>query len=91
MRITFDDGNRSDVDVALDALRERNLQATFFVLAGRLGSRGSVDADGLRALDSDGMTIGTHGMDHRPWRRLAPLDRERELVGARERIAEAVG
>ncbi len=37
------------------------------------------------------MTIGTHGMDHRPWRRLPPADRERELIVARENIAEAVG
>ena len=54
------------------ALLERKLVASFFVIAGRLGSRGSLDADGLRELRRHGMTIGTHGMDHRPWRGLAP-------------------
>ena len=39
VRISFDDGNRSDFDVALDALRARGLSATFFVVAGRLGRR----------------------------------------------------
>ena len=37
VRITFDDGNASDVEHALPALRERGLNATFFVVAGRLG------------------------------------------------------
>ena len=91
VRISFDDGNSSDVDVALEALRARGLSATFFVVAGRLGAPGSLDAHDLRELDRAGMTIGTHGMDHRPWRRLAPADLERELVAARARIADAVG
>ena len=40
-RISFDDGNASDVEVALEALRASgDLTASFFVLAGRLGSAG---------------------------------------------------
>ena len=30
-------------------------------------------------------------MDHRPWRGLAPPDRRRELIEARERIADVIG
>ena len=38
------------------------------------------------------MTVGTHGMDHRPWRRLSASDSDRELVQARAgRIADVVG
>ena len=44
VRITFDDGNASDVEHALPALRERGLTATFFVVAGRLGEPGFLDA-----------------------------------------------
>jgi peptidoglycan/xylan/chitin deacetylase (PgdA/CDA1 family) len=88
VRISFDDGNASDVDIALDALVERGLSAAFFVLAGRLGTPGSVDADGVRELRARGMTIGTHGMDHRPWTDLAPADRDRELVEARAVLAD---
>ena len=91
VRISFDDGNASDLDIGLGALLERGLVGSFFVVAGRIGSRGSLDADGLCELTRHGMTIGTHGMDHRPWRRLPPGDRERELIEARERIAEVVG
>ena len=91
IRISFDDGNASDLEIGLKALLERQLVGSFFVIAGRLGSRGSLDADGLRELGRHGMTIGTHGMDHRPWRDLAPSVKERELVEARQRIAEASG
>jgi peptidoglycan/xylan/chitin deacetylase (PgdA/CDA1 family) len=89
--ISFDDGNASDLEIALGALRERGLSASFFVLAGRLGSSGSLDAGDLRELVRGGMTVGNHGMDHRPWRRLSARDRERELVEARLAIADAVG
>ena len=37
------------------------------------------------------MTVGTHGMDHRPWRRLSASDSDRELVQARATIADVVG
>ncbi|MGF1648019.1 MAG: polysaccharide deacetylase family protein, partial [Kineosporiaceae bacterium] len=77
VRISFDDGNASDVEHGLPALRERGLPATFFVLARRLGLPGSLTGDDLRSLRDAGMTIGSHGMDHRPWRGLPPEARER--------------
>ena len=45
VRITFDDGNASDVEIGLPALQERGLTATFFVVAGRLDQPGFLDAD----------------------------------------------
>ncbi len=91
VRITFDDGNASDVEHALPALRERGLRATFFVVAGRIGEPGFLGADGVRDLAAAGMGIGCHGMEHRPWRRLSQPDRDRELVGAKARLEEALG
>jgi peptidoglycan/xylan/chitin deacetylase (PgdA/CDA1 family) len=35
--VSFDDGNASDLRIALPALRERGIGATFFVVAARLG------------------------------------------------------
>lgn len=69
VRISFDDGNRSDVTIALPALRERGLDATFFVLAGRFDDPDSLDRDDVRELRAAGMTIGTHGWAHIPWPR----------------------
>jgi peptidoglycan/xylan/chitin deacetylase (PgdA/CDA1 family) len=91
VEISFDDGNASDVEIGLDALRDRGLVATFFVVAGRLGQPGYLDPDGVRELSRGGMNIGNHGMDHRPWRRLSDTDRQRELVEARAALAEVVG
>lgn len=66
-RITFDDGNMSDVDIGLPALRRRGLTATFFVLAGMLEERGFLDAASVRTLAREGMGVGTHGLHHPAW------------------------
>jgi peptidoglycan/xylan/chitin deacetylase (PgdA/CDA1 family) len=89
VRISFDDGNASDVEYGLPGLAERGLRADFFVLAGRLGAAGSLDADQVRTLAAHGMTIGSHGMAHRSWRDMDPTTRDAELVAAREQLAEA--
>jgi peptidoglycan/xylan/chitin deacetylase (PgdA/CDA1 family) len=91
VRLTFDDGNASDVEYALEALRRRGLTATFFIVGGRLGEPGFVDREGVRALVAAGMGIGCHGMYHRPWRRLDERALEEELSDARRLLEEAAG
>ena len=91
MRITFDDGNASDAEIALPALRRAGLSATFFVIAGRIGERGSLTPDHVRELAEAGMTVGNHGLRHRSWRSLDERALEEELVDARAAIAEAAG
>lgn len=83
VRISFDDGNASDIEQALPALRERGLRATFFIVAGRLGAAQFVDEDDVRALVAAGMEIGCHGMRHRPWRGLDGGALHEELVEAK--------
>lgn len=91
VRISFDDGNASDVQIGLPGLTARGLRADFFVLAGRLGAPGSLDVDGVRELRRHGMTIGSHGMSHRSWRAMDPATRRAELVDARDRLGELTG
>jgi peptidoglycan/xylan/chitin deacetylase (PgdA/CDA1 family) len=91
VRITFDDGNASDAELALPALLERGLTATFFVLGGRVDSRGYLDRGQIRDLAQAGMRIGSHGMDHRSWRALAPGDTEREMTEARRMLEGVLG
>lgn len=91
VRLTFDDGNASDVDIALPRLVERGLTAHFFLLAGRLGEHGRVDADGVRELVDAGMSIGSHGWAHRDWRRLDPSEVHDEIVEAPRRLASVAG
>lgn len=90
VRISFDDGNASDVEIGLPELAERGLVADFFVVAGRLDQSGCLGVDHVRELRDRGMEIGTHGMWHRSWRGLDATESHDELVAARERLAEVV-
>jgi peptidoglycan/xylan/chitin deacetylase (PgdA/CDA1 family) len=91
VRLSFDDGYASDVEVALPALRERGLTARFFPLAGKIGQPGYVDASGIAVLAAAGMPIGSHGKDHRSWRGMTASERQAELVEARQVIGELAG
>jgi peptidoglycan/xylan/chitin deacetylase (PgdA/CDA1 family) len=87
VRLSFDDGNKSDILTGLPALQERRLRATFFPLVGRLDDPDSLDGSDLRVLRSAGMDIGSHGWEHIPWRRLTQEQARRELIDARDVLA----
>ena len=88
--ISFDDGNVSDLEHAMPALRERGVVATFFVVAGRLGTPHFLDEDAVGALAAGGMEIGCHGMLHRPWRGLDVQALHEELVEAKTVLERAL-
>lgn len=85
---TFDDGNRSDLTIGAEGLARVGRKATFFVLAGRIGQKGSLSETDIQTLRAAGHSIGSHGADHIDWRAADPAARDRELVWARRRIAE---
>lgn len=91
VRLTFDDSNASDTAIVLPALRRRGLDAAFFVIAGRLGEPGSASSSDVRELARAGMTVGSHGMDHIPWRSADDAQLRQEVAGAAAAIAEAAG
>jgi peptidoglycan/xylan/chitin deacetylase (PgdA/CDA1 family) len=91
VRLSFDDGNSSDVDVALPALVDRDLTASFFVVAGLIGEPGYLDRADVRELVGAGMTIGCHGMRHRAWRGLDSAALTEELIDARHLLESAAG
>ncbi|HEY7629808.1 MAG TPA: polysaccharide deacetylase family protein [Thermoleophilaceae bacterium] len=91
VRLTFDDGNGSDVTEALPELSRRELRATFFPVAGRLEVPGFLGNDGVLALVDAGMAIGCHGMCHRAWRQLSDGELREELVDAKEMLEALLG
>ena len=91
VRITFDDGNASDVRIALPRLLERGLRGEFFVLAGLIGEPGRVTAGGVTELVRAGMRVGSHGWAHRDWRRLDGGQVREELSDAHRTIGELCG
>jgi peptidoglycan/xylan/chitin deacetylase (PgdA/CDA1 family) len=87
-RLTFDDGNASDVEIALPRLLERGLSAEFFPLAGLLGEPGRLDKAGVRELARVGMPVGSHGWAHRDWRGLDHRQLGEEMTEARRLLAD---
>jgi len=67
VQITIDDGNTSDVTVALPALLAAGLTASFFIPSDRIGEEGYVNEGNIRALHAAGMEIGSHGCAHITW------------------------
>lgn len=93
--VTFDDGNLSDLEIALPRLLERGLVARFFVLAGLLGEPGRLDDSDVRELHRAGMLVGSHGWEHRDWRTLphgpGAAEVEEELVRSRTVLGRLTG
>lgn len=91
VEITFDDGNRSDLDIAAPALAERGLSATFFVCSGRLDDPRYLDAAALQALVGLGMRVGSHGRDHVDLRRADAATLAEETDGSQRTLSAALG
>ncbi len=91
LQITFDDGNLSDHDIALPRLLARGLSADFFVLSGRIGQPGALNADQIRALQSAGMRIGSHGIAHRNLAQLGDAALHAELSQSRADLEKVCG
>lgn len=89
--ITFDDGNTSDLAIAVPELQRRGLRAEFFVLTGRIGQPGSLDADDIRALIGAGMDIGSHGIAHRDWTSLSARELDDELNASKAVLEKICG
>jgi len=91
VRITFDDGNASDLEIGLPRLRERGLRAEFFVLAGLLGQPGRLGNKGVKELRRAGMDIGSHGWSHRDWRRVSEKEARQEFHDANRVLSKLIG
>lgn len=86
--LTFDDGDVSNVDVALPLLAERRLVAEFFVVSDCIGKPGWVDHTHGRSLVAAGMGVQSHSRTHRHLDDLSLIELEDELVGSR-RVLQA--
>jgi colanic acid/amylovoran biosynthesis glycosyltransferase len=91
IQLTFDDGNMSDAVVALPALIDRGLTASFFICAARIGLPRYLDCSAIKDLVAAGMQIGSHGWSHVDWRRVDDKALDVEVDEARKRIADVVG
>lgn len=91
VRLTVDDGNASDHAIVLPALLKRNLTATFFICSDRLDQPTFLSRSQVLELQSQGMTVGSHGAAHVPWRKLPPEQLHHELTASRHILEELCG
>jgi peptidoglycan/xylan/chitin deacetylase (PgdA/CDA1 family) len=89
--LSFDDGNTTDIEIALPALRARGLAATFFIVPGWLGTPGFIAESDVRTLAAGGMTIGNHGLAHRRWTELTRDALDHEVAEGRRRLERLTG
>lgn len=100
--ITFDDGYRSVLDVALKPLREFGYPAVHFVPTDYIGGRNWFDGGGepeedicgwdeLRELDQHGVSVQAHSASHRHFSELDPATLEREVRRPKEIIEAGLG
>lgn len=84
--VTFDDGNKSDLEIALPLLKKLGITAKFYPIVNRIGQHGYMTWDDLRTLVKEGMLIGSHGLEHVAWTEctndqlLAELQQSRETL-----------
>lgn len=90
-RVTFDDGNVSDLAYGVPELLKRGLTGTVFVLAGRLGQAGYLTRLNVRELCDLKITIGSHGLNHVRWDSADSATLSSEIDRAIEILGELVG
>jgi peptidoglycan/xylan/chitin deacetylase (PgdA/CDA1 family) len=88
--ITFDDGYRDNLTVALPLLEKFRLPMTLFVTAGFVGREGYLSNDELREISKHPLiTIGAHGLWHRHFPLLDADEARFELIESR-RLLESI-
>jgi len=90
--ITFDDGFRDNLTVALPLLEKFSLPMTLFVAAGFVGQPNYLSADELREISRHPLvTVGAHGLWHRHFTRLSSAEARLELRESRSLLRSITG
>jgi peptidoglycan/xylan/chitin deacetylase (PgdA/CDA1 family) len=89
--LTFDDGGTGAL-AAAECLDRRGWKGHFFVTAGRIGTQGFLDAEGVRSLHRRGHVIGSHSRTH-PERMsvLLPEEQRREWTESITLLTDIIG
>jgi len=99
--ITFDDGYRSNREIALPLLERHGFTATVFLVAGQIGRTNAWDLDepqepllnaaDIQAMQAAGVEFQSHTTSHPRLTRIPPAAALEELRSSRVRLAELLG
>ncbi len=89
-RLTFDDGNTTDVTVAFPALVKAGLKASFFIPSARIGTPGYVNEEDIRFMHEGGMEIGSHGCAHLDWTKINDAEIAHDVMQSVERLSTII-
>lgn len=90
--LSFDDGDRSNIELAFPLLQRHELKAIFFVTAGWTENRSNVMSWAqLEQLVSAGHPVQSHGWSHAFLTGCSPAELEHELRKSRETLEDRLG
>ncbi|CAN5414979.1 polysaccharide deacetylase family protein [soil metagenome] len=90
--ITFDDGYRDNLTVALPLLEKYDLPMTLFMAADFIGKEDYLTADDLKFLAAHPLvTIGSHAFSHQHLTELSKAEAEFELLESKKILEEITG
>ena len=89
--ITFDDGELNNLTEALPVLKQLKFIAYFFIIAGRVGKKGYLGWNEVKALQKAGMIIGSHGLSHETLTNLTDTQIEQELQASKRTLEINLG
>ena len=92
VQITFDDGERSQYLNAAPLLAEHGISATYFVTPGLIGTAAKfLGWDELKALQSAGHSIQSHGWSHKFLTFCSDAELAHELLASRQLLEDRLG
>lgn len=89
--ITFDDGELNNFQIALPILKKYGYVAYFFIIVGRVGRKGYMTWDQIKAMQDAGMIIGSHGLSHQILTNLMDSQIDEELRASKRTIQVNLG
>jgi|GEM_PF-374156 len=89
--ITFDDGDEDAYTQAYPVLQNFGFQGVFYVIAGFINQPDYLTADQIKEMSNNGMTIGSHTLDHCDLTKIDQSAVPNELSASKAAIENVIG